>query len=318
MNSSVFLNKENINTLWDLISDLNIFKFLSKNIQNKIYTIFTNNIQNFFETEKSKTLNLIDINKKYMLLILKYITENYHQQIPNKIKIYEEKQDTELNELNELITCGEIKTDRQTQFEKEFIKHKDNFTQLITVPIPETPIFLDKYKDIPINEMEEKLKEITIKRNYDEQLNNTNFLNLNSSVVNNWLKPEETSIKTEKFIQPKSNSKLENKKNVTWNSNTEYLENNESIHLDIYQDMNENINENINEDMNEDINIFTKLKKINTSSNITLLENEPKNEDKNEDKNKKCSIEHIQKIELELISLNTKIDNILNILKEIK
>ena len=53
MNSSVFLNKENINTLWDLISDLNIFKFLSKNIQNKIYTIFTNNIQNFFETEKT-------------------------------------------------------------------------------------------------------------------------------------------------------------------------------------------------------------------------------------------------------------------------
>jgi len=315
MNSSVFLNKENINTLWDLISDLNIFKFLSKNIQNKIYTIFTNNIQNFFETEKSKTLNLIDINKKYMLLILKYITENYHQQIPNKIKIYEEKQETELNEL---ITCEEIKTDRQTQFEKEFIKHKDNFTQLITVPIPETPIFLDKYKDIPINEMEEKLKEITIKRNYDEQLNNTNFLNLNSSVVNNWLKPEETSIKTEKFIQPKSNSKLENKKNVTWNSNTEYLENNESIHLDMNEDMNENINEDMNEDMNEDINIFTKLKKINTSSNITLLENEPKNEDKNKDKNKKYSTEHIQKIELELISLNTKIDNILNMLKEIK
>ena len=64
MDINYFSNKENINTLWDVISDEEIFKFLSRDIQTKIYNLFSKNIKGFFELERNKTNNLIDCNKK--------------------------------------------------------------------------------------------------------------------------------------------------------------------------------------------------------------------------------------------------------------
>ena len=90
MNIGNFLQKENINMLWDVISDEDIFKFLTRDVQSKISQLFLNNINGFFETERIKTNNITDINKKYILLILNHIKKNYHHQMPNKIKILDE------------------------------------------------------------------------------------------------------------------------------------------------------------------------------------------------------------------------------------
>lgn len=56
MNIINFSNKENINTLWDVISDEEIFKFLSRDIQTTILSLFSNNIKGFFETERTKQI----------------------------------------------------------------------------------------------------------------------------------------------------------------------------------------------------------------------------------------------------------------------
>ena len=45
MNINNFLHKENLNTLWDVISDEDIFKFLSRDIQSKVAELFTNNFK---------------------------------------------------------------------------------------------------------------------------------------------------------------------------------------------------------------------------------------------------------------------------------
>jgi hypothetical protein len=74
-NSNPFLKKQNIETLWDVISEEEIFKFLSRDIQAKISDMFISNIKGFFEVERNKTNNLVDINKKYILLILNYQLE---------------------------------------------------------------------------------------------------------------------------------------------------------------------------------------------------------------------------------------------------
>jgi hypothetical protein len=63
-----FLKKENIDTLWDVIIDEDIFKFLSRDIQGKVFQVFLDNIKGFFEVEKTNTTELIDMNKKYILL----------------------------------------------------------------------------------------------------------------------------------------------------------------------------------------------------------------------------------------------------------
>jgi len=87
MNIQNFVKKENIDTLWEVISDEQIFTFLSKENQQNVFNLFVSNIKGFFETEqKNVKNNLIIMNKKYIILILNYIKTNYPS--PNKIKLY--------------------------------------------------------------------------------------------------------------------------------------------------------------------------------------------------------------------------------------
>jgi hypothetical protein len=188
-----FIQPENIQMLWDIISDEEIFKFLNKSVQNSIYDIFLKNFQGFYENEKQNIL-LVDLNKKYILLILNYIKKTYPYQ-PSKIKIHNE------NTFKDLITYEEIHNDRQTQFEKDLSKKQEEFEDSITLKKPPLPEFADKERDKPIQEIDKILKEMIVTRNYEvEQINRT--FNT-SNQVDNWLKPQETSLKNEKFGETK-------------------------------------------------------------------------------------------------------------------
>ena len=61
MNINNFLNKDNLTTLWDVISDEDIFKYISRDTQSKIAELFTNNVKGFFEIEKTKTKQTCEI-----------------------------------------------------------------------------------------------------------------------------------------------------------------------------------------------------------------------------------------------------------------
>ena len=115
-----FTHKNNITTLWDVISDEDVFKFLSKEIQTNIYQIFLNNISSFYEIERTKNTNLIEQNKKYIVLILNYIKNTFPKKIPNKIKILTD------TPIKEIITYEDIQNYRQTQFERDLINHQDD------------------------------------------------------------------------------------------------------------------------------------------------------------------------------------------------
>ena len=76
----------------------------------------------------------------------------------------------------------------------------------MSLHIPAVPNFSDNEKDLPIGEMEKLIKEITDKRNYDVEVINRNISHNNSdNNADKWLKPQETSIKSEKFQQPIQN-----------------------------------------------------------------------------------------------------------------
>jgi hypothetical protein len=291
MNINNFLHKENINTLWDVISDEDIFKFLSRDIQSKVAQLFTNNVTGFFEIEKIKTNNLVDINKKYIMLILNHIKKTYTQQMPNKIKILEE------TPVKEFITAEELYNERKSQFDKDLSKRQEEFENIMTVKAPPVPNFLDKYEDKPIGGMDKIIKEMTAKRNYDvEQITK------NTIVDDSWLKPQETSVKSEKMSkesQPINESRFKylnmdnqesspTKKSVTWGNNTE------------------------TSDSELEENIFKKLKKVqkpemdfdNISLNIEELNNNENNDDK------------IRVLQSEVKTLNSKLDMIINLLQK--
>jgi hypothetical protein len=270
---SDFLTKANISMIWDVISDEDIFKFLSKNIQMKISEVFTNNLKGFYDNEIVKNNTLIDLNKKYILLMLNFIKNNYPQQ-PSKITILEELSPTNKKKL---ITYEEIHTDRKSQFENDLLKRQEEFTNAMTLKAPPVPDFNDKTEINPITEMELIIKEMTAQRNYDVEEINRGF---NAQMQDdNWLKPQDTSIKNEKFQTPFSNSQQEKNNTTDSNSKLKYLkiDNEELRLLNFEQKKNVTWGENITKEFekNEIIkdnklleeNIFKKLKRVESTPN---------------------------------------------------
>lgn len=286
--------------LWDVISDEDIFKFISPDIQNKVYNLFINNIQGFYELERTKINSLVDINKKYILLILNHIRKTYPYQ-PSKIVIHNE------TPIKESITFEEIQNDKKSKIDRDFTRRQEEFEDSMTLKSPSVPEFADKKTDIPIKEMEKILKEMQTQRNYEVEQINRSYNTSNQ--VDNWLKPQETSLKTEKFEAkldiPQNNNRfkylneidqsLSPKKNVTFNSNDQ---------------VNTFISEHEAED-DEDINIFAKLKKVNKKEgNIRLEINETNIKDTN------LNEDRISKLERNVLNLTQKMDKILVLLSQ--
>jgi len=309
MNNGDFLKKSNISMLWDIISDEGIFKFLPRDSQNKVSEIFINNINGFYEIERKKQTSLISINKKYIILILDHIKTNFSQQTHNKIKILDEAP------VKELITYEEIHNDKKSQFEKDLARRQEEFTNAITLKVPEVPEFAEKYKETPISEMDKIIKEMTAKRNYEvEQINRTYQSDINSS-NNNWLKPQETSIKSEKNapIQNTQENQIYNKSKYVHNMN-EFVES-PSKKIVTWGANNEiNLEENgynyDNYDNNFETNIFKKLKRVDkkqeeqqNSISLTIQENENPSE------------QRITSLENEVKNLNNKLDTIIHLLQ---
>jgi hypothetical protein len=291
-----FIQEDNVAMLWEVISDEEMFKFLSRDMQAKVYQLFLNNIQGFFDNEKTKTTSLVDINKKYILLILNHIRRSYSVQ-PNKITIHQEP-------VKESITYEEIQNDRRSKFDRDFNRRQEEFEDFMTIKAPPVPEFADKETDRPIKEMDKILKEMQAKRNYEiEQINR----NYNSTEqVDNWLKPQETSLKTEKFtpveetqhysrfkfLQQDTSEPIKDKKNVSF-SNVEEIQT-------------------FNVEDEEDDNIFSKLKRVssNQSENIKL---EIYQDNKSE---KVIDEDRIAKLEREVRNINNKMDKILELLSK--
>jgi hypothetical protein len=300
MSLKQFIQQDNIKMLWDVISEEDIFKFLTQDIQEKIYQLFINNIKGFYEAEKSKTNSLVDLNKKYIILILNFIKQNYPYQ-PSKIKIHNEQP------IKESITYEEIQNDRRSQFDRDLTKRQNEFEDIMNVKVPPVPEFSDKKSDSPIKEMDKIIKEMQLQRNYEvEQINRTYNTSNN---VENWLKPQETSLKNEKFVPDyqelsDNNNNINNRFKYLTNldinlspTNTKKVSFNTNDEVKIF-----NQNNSIYNNEHDDDNILSKLKKIKNEDNIKLVVNDETNEDK------------IYRLENTVSSLNEKLDLIINLL----
>jgi hypothetical protein len=56
--------------LWDVITSEEIFLYLKKDKQTEVYKIFVENIVPFYERERKIAVQLVELNKKYILMIL--------------------------------------------------------------------------------------------------------------------------------------------------------------------------------------------------------------------------------------------------------
>jgi len=276
-----FLHNDNIKILWDVIFDEDIIKRQTKEFQENIFQLFMNNVKGFYDVESKNRTSLVDMNKKYILLILNHANKNIQKMGMTeykKIKILDE----EPKNGNELITYEEIQNDRRSQFDKDLNKRQDDFTSSMTLQVPPVPKFSDKLDDEPISEMEKAIQEITAQRNYDvEQINRNNNNSITTSNVDNWLKPQETSVKTDKIIQ----QSLTNNNN---NNNTTNNNGNKIKHLKI-----ENINVESNYQTQNQIINLDKREQDSPKKNVSWGKNEFYN--KNESNEIKLEMQEIEK-----------------------
>jgi hypothetical protein len=295
MSNNIFLEQENLQMLWEVLIDEPLIKQLcnSEVKLNELVRIFESNVSEFFMVERNNCNNLIELNKKYILLIINYVMKitntpnnsnanNIQNQIPpnqyKKIKIHPEEP------RKQPITFEDIQNDRMTLFEKELNKKQDEFTNAMTLPVPPVPKFNDTL-DEPMSEIELEIKRIQEQRNYDiEIINNTNK-NSNITANENWLKPQETSIKNEKLIKINT---INNLSTVNANSSPKHISWEDEV------------------EENEAVNIFGKLKKIKTNTNN--FENNNDDEHVNTGNNFQLQIDEIKK---DISILNEKLDLIL-------
>lgn len=323
----MFLEKTNVYLLWDVLIDEPMIKQIcnSQIKINELKMIFESNIKAFYLRENKNCNTLVDLNKKYILLLINYIIKLNDQNIDelnNKQKTvpYQEKnmpshhiqnsqtsqtsqtfkkitihQDENINQPP--ITYEEIHNERLSKFEKDLNKKQEEFSNAMALPLPPVPNFNDKL-DQPMSEIELEIKRIQEQRNYDIEIINKSY-NQGSNLTNStWLESQETSIKNEKLNLNSLNSAIKNnnisnnvnEKHISWSKENKFYEPSE-----IFE-----IKENTRELYNED-NIFNKLKKINIHHNT----------DNNTDNTTINLQNQLDDVKNELSNLNNKINMIL-------
>lgn len=297
-----FLNRDNVSTIWDVISDeVNIKKF-TPDFQEKIASVFSSNIKGFYETEKGKTDSLVQLNKKYIMLLINYIKTNYQENKPKQIKILNE------SPIKELITYEEIHDDKKSKFERDLKSREEEFSSAMSLKVPEVPTFADDSKDNePIKEMDKLLKEMTKSRNYDiEQITSQHQTN-----ATDWLSSQKTSLKNEKIVLTEnsltydkpfatpSEATSPTKKNVTWDDD----DGSQTLITPSYTDPEPRTPQDPD---TEEIDILSRFKKI-VPDTTSGLRNMIDNNDA-----------RLTNLEDELKNIRQKIDDVLERLSEIK
>jgi len=284
MSKNDFVKKPNIMMLWELISENDLVKDKSMDEINNIRDFLNKILPEFYEAERKIQPDLMSMNKKFLEYVFSIISKSQRQNRNNN-------QSQERNK--QLITNEEIKESRINQFENDLAERQQDFTNSMTLPVPEAPKFSDNL-DTPIYEMETIVKRTIAQRNME--MNQVYNSMVNQSQVENWLKSSETSIKKEK-MNNNINNASNNSNNNNNNNKVRYIKiENENIDNNILKndiiDLNEREKQYQQEQLkkmsNKQISFNNKIeiKEIpNNDDNISLFieDLEPKNNNENKD-----------------------------------
>ena len=163
-----FLNNNNLNMIWELVYD-DILK--KENMSNEsldnLYRDFYNSSHSYFNNSPNKEIQLVEINKNYILYFLdKLYNKNSRQNQSKKIQYTDLEPKTNSNYTNEAISNQRLQI-----FEDELTKKEDEFINLFKKDLPSPPSFKLEI-DEPLKDTENLLKEMAKQRNYDMEMFN--------------------------------------------------------------------------------------------------------------------------------------------------
>ena len=262
---SNFLTDQNVAILLEIILDEGIMQNQPPDVIDATKFVFYNNIRGFYENEKANAPDLVELNKQYIMLILRHVRSD----LMNKPPVIEKKQP------QQRVTFEEIQNDKRSQFERDLNARQSEFTSAMTLPVPPVPKFSDADQDEPLSEMELAIKQMTEQRKYDvEQITN-------SFTGNTLAPPQETSVNNEKFrrpiikpgMQPQSQQSQVHQQPPPPGIRYIKIENTEAKLDDAtIVDLTKRDDDNSSFERN----IFSKLKKVDEATLISNLQNEVK------------------------------------------
>ena len=274
-----FLNKENIEMIWEIIMDESLIKKMREHEIKKLQQNFISNTKQFYQREKQTNQNLMKMNKKFIEKMLNQI------KMMDKINDKSNDKSNIKNNENKGITIEDFQNFRKTEFENQLLQKQNDFQNAMTIKLPEKPKF-NETLDGPINEMEDLIARTLAQRNFDiEQIQQT----VDNEKVKSFLKSQETSIKAEKELNPLYNVNQNEVKYIKIGSE-ELPQISEAI--DIQSSLSINKNENENEHKYDKRHISW------ADENIDLVINEKTQENENEDEDEEEAQENDEDIDI--------------------
>ena len=256
MNKSQFVNKNNLELLWEVLLDELKINETNSNLISNVKIIFESNITLFLSRSNPKS-NILDLNKQFLSQVLLAVNQLIPQQNINRINITDE-------EVLDPYKIEDIQAARQSDFEREFERKKMELENYMTPSKPQELDFSDK-NFTQLEAMDSLLANKMAERNLDF----TSFKDNSSTNISpeQWLTPKKTSINSEKMEESQYITS-KNLKKVSFNENTSF--NNTSFNDTSFNNTSFNEASNISLKINEptSLDIFKKLKKTN-------LQNEP-------------------------------------------
>jgi len=251
-----FLTEKNVAMLLEIILDEDFMQVQSSQVIDSTKFVFYNNLRGFYENEKANAQNLVELNKQYIMLILRHVKSD----LINKPQLIEKKPP------QQRVTFEEIQNDKRSQFERDLNARQSEFTSAMTLPVPPVPKFSDAAQDEPLSEMELAIKQMTEQRNYDVE-------QITSSFTSSTLAPPmETSVNNEKFRMPKPQSRQPQSPQI---QGIRYIKI-ENAEAQIDDGAIVDLTKRDDESSSFERNIFSKLKKVDEATLISNLQNEVK------------------------------------------
>lgn len=213
MNTSINMNNlqqfktvKNVNMLWEVLLDELKINQQNTSLVSNVRSVFENNIS-LFLSKANPNSGLMNLNKIFLSQIVTAVNRlfpniNQQQQSTKLINISDEI-------INEPYKVEDIQSARQSEFESQVNQRRSEFENLAIHKKPKELDFSDKAEISKIKEMEALIAETIAKRNFEIDQINTNMntnpnlnLNLNSNPnsvsSDEWLKPNNTSVRAEK------------------------------------------------------------------------------------------------------------------------
>ena len=175
-----FLSQENTGLLWEvLLENPDVPRTETTR------TTFAMLLPRFYSNAQSvpgATSDLFELNKRFISAMLENVVEQKKPQITAQQNI--------------AITHDDIQNERRAEFDRDFEKAQQDFSNSMKVNAPETPSFSDNLKDEPISDMSSTIERIIAERNLEMNTIQTSQ-GAKKEQAEKWLTGKDTSIASE-------------------------------------------------------------------------------------------------------------------------